>query len=406
RMMPALAPTPPTADELLRLAGLCLQIDSKGRLLAIIGCGVRGLIGSLLPVRTGLIAYGDSGAGKTTSVNVGRCVSGMYPLQAVGDVNLGSFSPSGPEARIKGIRDCLLMVDDARRRGEAGTTGADDAKLVDLLDSWFTAAADDEEIRSRASRDMTHKEGTYVKAFLAATAEYLPALSESRLRRIMVFGYQVGEIAHAYLHEVHDELKTLIARGGTAVIRRMLARLGEHGESAATGHIADWEQRQANRLYQDLRQVRATARDEFVRSIANNYARPLAGVWLLERACLTLAAADDGFLVSTLYPFLVELAATQLDIVETHAAHSINAAWITDATRRARHDGLAHLLDMKEQPLVEANAGVLTDYGYARGGPDGWTARGVYLGNLSNDGEREYLRAEDWCDILQRMAAR
>jgi hypothetical protein len=394
----------PSSDDISGLAGELVEIDRKGRLLALIGLAVRGLVSTTSPVRTCALLMGEMRSGKTSSVNFARGVTGPCgPGEPDGGEADASFDDTITRVEIKmnAVRDAPILVDDARK----GETAYNTAEIVKTLLRLITSAAQNEPMRDRSNQSLGEPPGVTVKGALMITAEnsLVGRLGESRLLRTVLLRYDRGEVDHETLRGEWRRLQSTLSAAGLAVMRAILRALSDRPQHELADAIAKadeifftWIRKSA------INSAIPGAEPEFIASLAMRYSRLMTGMLMIDRAC----GSTDYQACNALAPHIGPLIRDQLDFIANGGgAAGVDREFMLGAIRWAFARG-AYLLSPDGRPanqMPSAPGNILTrGYGW-RDGAMMLTGNRL-IGRYMRDGGGEYLIADVLFDYARDYA--
>jgi hypothetical protein len=365
----------------------------------------RSLITTHVPVETALFTVADdslsmsdgsSGSGKTTSTDFARGVDGPCPYRAEPDCKFNG-SPAGIETRIAPLHDLLTVVSDFHFNGDPTDKQIDD--YLDKIDKLVSSVADNAEIKTRANKDMTAKAGTKVGGGLVFDGEKMAPVHLSRLRRMAILQYKRGCIDTGKVHDEWMENQAIHTAMGHAVIEWCHSRLNTDYAAFCT-EVRTQETAYAQSLFIRFMTAHMGFDENIARSLSANFARFLTGAWLVEQA-----TGASGLVEKTQEYAYFHLCA-HASLIENGGPAQVDREWIIDTTKMLLAHGVAHGLDMDEQPLDPEVHGMLQIHGYKRTllTDTPWQVSGAYLYNLSDNGEHYWLQSEMWMDILKTQA--
>ncbi len=324
-------------------------------------------------------ADGSSMAGKTLSVDFARGVDGPCPFKTSADSTFRG-SLAGTETRIAALQDVIISLGDFHL--PESPSESEYSKWSTMVDTLVSSAADNAEMKPRATRNMDAKTSASINGLLIMDGEKLHPLLLSRLRRFAILFYRRGEINNTELYTHHQEYQRLHTKVGHSVLRAGLTELN-NDETTFRHAIRAMDAEYTTKLLEQF-QVMFPAFDdkELARCLAGNFARFITGARLAEQATGALGLVDRAFGLA-LYHI-----GEQAHLLHSGGPSCIDRPWLLRNMYLLLHDRQGHVLDHKNQPLTENEYGLLEPYGYKRGIHDGeWVTCGPHVANISKDQE-------------------
>jgi hypothetical protein len=318
-----------------------------------LGAGARSFGYGILPAPTGLVLCGERFAGKTSSAHVGRmpAFDAKWPPTVTAPF---SFTPTRLELAIAREADVPTLIDDLAIAGDASEAElrVANAKLELIL----RAAANQTEMRGRATRDLFAKPGNYVRSIPMLTAQALPpTVQESLLRRCVVMELAEGDVDTGWLKANASGLWAPLRTLGERIVSRL--ELAADAEAL----LAEIDAEARRLLGRELDRA-MPRRSDLADSIGELAAYFPAGLLLvadaagLERAPFAKGAVE--YLAGSLTRQVRRMAGRHA------AAESLSDA-VGAIVRRALHEHRAHVVRQRDGALALCVPGqTATAHGY------------------------------------------
>jgi hypothetical protein len=389
-----------------------IKADTSGNRLLLHLFSYRSLLSSLLPIETAIIAAakdgtaitdGGSGSGKTSAIDHARGIDGPTPYRAERDVGFKG-SITGIETRIGPLRDTLVSISDFHFNTE-NPSEYEQRTLADKFDSFITALADNGEVRERGTKNITAAQGTRVKAGVVFDGEALPNLFLSRLRRAIVLQFERGTLN---VERIKDEwwysqgLHTAIGR---SIIAWILGQLNSNLDGFLF-NVQQAEEDLAQYLLADLRKNRPSFDGIIARSLANNYARLLTPIWMIEQVFGELSSKQKNLIKQV----VVKSLRAFVDMIDNGGPSTISQEDMITMIKLAFEHGDGYTLAMDNVPLSGKEGDLLNRLGYERTTladiPWKPAQHGYHLANISKDWGTLWIRPDTLLEIAKRWTKR
>lgn len=400
------APGRATSGDTERLFSWLHTIDGQGRTALLCYGAYRSLLNTLERVEMVVMAVaaddldardGSSGAGKTTSIDFARGVDGPCPYKSEAESTFRG-TVAGTETRVMHVHDTLISIADFHL--PETPSESEYAKWASMVDSLVSSAADNAEIRPRATKTLDARRGATIGGLLVMDGEKLHPLLLSRLRRVALLFFRRGEIDATEIHAHWQEYQAIHTSTGHTILRAALASLNRD-ENAFRRKIRAQEGRYEQELLTRFQQEQPTFDSQIARSLAHNFARFVTGAYLAE------SATGAGGLVDSCLSLALAHFQEQARLLANGGPSTVTRDWLLQALHLMLHDHQAHMLDSQNKMLTESEHGLLERWGYRRGTHDDeWIPGGPHVGNLSPDGQECYFKATILQEQLKVRAAR
>jgi hypothetical protein len=358
--------TAATDDAIRRALADIIEHGRHGGLLGL-AAGVRSFGQSIRPVPAGLAPWGDPNAGKSLLGWHGRCLavtSRGASMPGWPPVPTRSFSATRTvlELAANAEADLPTLFEDLALPLDASSIEVRDAN--GKVEALIRSVANADEIRGRATRDLTPAPANYVRSIPVITAERMPPVMMASLyRRAIVPRLYLGQIDtdwyRANSAELLDPLRTIGAR--------VVERLYDLGEDAA----AVLDQHTAAALAGLSRAIGPAAWVADVPAmggVIDASAAILGGLYLVADVVPDVDPAD---LAAPVLGYLTVALAEQADVLAdrgSHAGSLVDA--VAEVLTRAMLARRAHICDRHGVPIPLVPGLAVTEQGLRQIGSD------------------------------------